>query len=1094
MNPTISMKMIQRLSHKEEDISKSILKNSESNSIKDNNKNKNKNKIKENDKDEFQSQTNLLYKKQNESDNLEQIKENIQIEQTFPNNDEINDISSSSFKLKLDRIITNSYFKIIIDFISFIFALTICIIYIVLTYYPFKDQTWYNILNYVIATFYNIVFILELYLAQHRCTFLLEIFNLIHLYTSIMPYFATVKINFIFKLVEGARVFHIFRCTEFIQKYLKINENDVVKHVLNMVLEFVTIILVTCCIYRIVEIEVINNYIINPDNREYSLEGITQFHDFLYFIVVTIATVGYGEIYPLSEEGRIVIICLIFLAAYMIPKETGQLLTLLENTSIYSREIYKSNQEIPHLVICGHVSVDAMISFCNELFHNDHGQTEKNVIIIDPAMPTQEMRLFLHAGKYEVNLRYLQGDPMLEKDLDRTDIVKAKATVILTNKYSDKPHSTDHKNILLALGIKKYFLKKRIYDSTLFIQLIKPENKIHYLSGLESLSINNKISSDRMIILEEIKMNLLSKSCLIPGIIPLIANLVRSSGSEEETEYYWLNEYLEGSGQEIYRAKLNETFKNKTFSQISKIIYRNFDAIAFALEIEIQGKTLIILNPGGFYIEKFLEQRNDVKFYLYVICSDKEVADRISNADAEEVNNDEDDENNKNLIEADEDDLITDKKKVKKKLTKFQEYMNLGLSDMIQLDENSLYNGDVKDEEDDYFFIANKMGIPPDVKKDSIRNSTIYRDHIVVCGTHPSLYYYLLPLRAKYFGKENLKYVVILTQDMPKDLWDSIARFEKIILINGSPLCIEDLYRANIEYASKAVILENENIKQCSFSDKMIDSERVFIYRAIKKCNPNIQIMTELVFESNIEYMLPQEELSRMDVDEISYETMSVFSSGEVYISSIIDSLIAQAYYNKHIVTIIHQLLAGGKNNMNSTLRHICDNIGLKTSNFWQMEIPEKFINKTFGELYDEFCDNNLIPLGLYRLPGARDNNTAYVYTKPNLETRITHRDRVFVLSVDTINNVFKDEENSEDDKKNDNENFLNGVNDDNDRRVINENGGRGNFTPFAYVQDVVTQIEKEVDNLSNMLESTKNTIHESVASGIKQEIISLLH
>ena len=46
--------------------------------------------------------------------------------------------------------------------------------------------------------------------------------------------------------------------------------------------------------------------------------------------------------------------------------------------------------------------------------------------------------------------------------------------------------------------------------------------------------------------------------------------------------------------------------------------------------------------------------------------------------------------------------------------------------------------------------------------------------------------------------------------------------------INKWILCIEDLYRANIEYASKAVILENENIKQCSFSDKMIDNERVF--------------------------------------------------------------------------------------------------------------------------------------------------------------------------------------------------------------------------------------------------------------------------
>ena len=36
----------------------------------------------------------------------------------------------------------------------------------------------------------------------------------------------------------------------------------------------------------------------------------------------------------------------------------------------------------------------------------------------------------------------------------------------------------------------------------------------------------------------------------------------------------------------------------------------------------------------------------------------------------------------------------------------------------------------------------------------------------------------------------------------------------------------------------------------------MIDSETVFVYKAIKKCNPNIQIMTELVCTNNIEYLL----------------------------------------------------------------------------------------------------------------------------------------------------------------------------------------------------------------------------------------------
>lgn len=233
--------------------------------------------------------------------------------------------------------------------------------------------------------------------------------------------------------------------------------------------------------------------------------------------------------------------------------------------------------------------------------------------------------------------------------------------------------------------------------------------------------------------------------------------------------------------------------------------------------------------------------------------------------------------------------------------------MHLQLKDMINLDENSINNINTSSSlSSDYYILQNN--IPSDVKKDSIRNSIIYRDHILVCGTHPSLYHYLLPLRAKYYGKENLKYVVILTQYMPKELWESISKFENIILINGSPLLIEDLYRANIEYASKAVILENENIRKCSYSDKMIDSERIFIYKAIKKCNPNIQIMTELVFESNMEYMLPQDELSRTDPKSLSYQRVSVFSSGEVYISSIIDSLIAQAYYNKHIVIFIYFL------------------------------------------------------------------------------------------------------------------------------------------------------------------------------------------
>ena len=53
--------------------------------------------------------------------------------------------------------------------------------------------------------------------------------------------------------------------------------------------------------------------------------------------------------------------------------------------------------------------------------------------------------------------------------------------------------------------------------------------------------------------------------------------------------------------------------------------------------------------------------------------------------------------------------------------------------------------------------------------------------------------------------------------------------------------------------------------------------------------------------------------------------------------------------------------------------------------------------------------DENLICLGLYRLRGAADNDYPYVYTNPNCETIVTHRDKVFVLAIDIPENLERD-------------------------------------------------------------------------------------
>lgn len=54
--------------------------------------------------------------------------------------------------------------------------------------------------------------------------------------------------------------------------------------------------------------------------------------------------------------------------------------------------------------------------------------------------------------------------------------------------------------------------------------------------------------------------------------------------------------------------------------------------------------------------------------------------------------------------------------------------------------------------------------------------------------------------------------------------------------------------------------------------------------------------------------------------------------------------------------------------------------------------------NKTFDKLYKFLLDKGMVTLGLYRLPGACENQYPYVFTNPNQKIALTNRDRVFVV------------------------------------------------------------------------------------------------
>ena len=99
----------------------------------------------------------------------------------------------------------------------------------------------------------------------------------------------------------------------------------------------------------------------------------------------------------------------------------------------------------------------------------------------------------------------------------------------------------------------------------------------------------------------------------------------------------------------------------------------------------------------------------------------------------------------------------------------------------------------------------------------------------------------------------------------------------------------------------------------------------------------------------------------------------------------------------------------------NSRSRNKCQDpySGIKASNLFHFNIPKSFLVKFFslnfvycdkGETFEkifEYLTNhqNILPIGLYRKVGCKDNFHPYVVTNPDPETILTKFDILFILS-----------------------------------------------------------------------------------------------
>jgi voltage-gated potassium channel len=204
--------------------------------------------------------------------------------------------------------------------------------------------------------------------------------------------------------------------------------------------------------------------------------GINSFFQSLWFSIVTVTTVGYGDLSPLSEVGKIAAVIIMIFGVVYVAVVTGNITSWL-----VERNRRKVLGQVPMKDVEGHFLVCGWKPGMNQLLKDIlklHDRNSNFLVLVNNADP------------HEVN--DLKQDPILRDfhyfsgDYSNTEVLRnacgdhAEKVLILADELSGKStEEIDFQSVLTAIALKR--LKPEIYT---IVEIVHPKFQ-HYLRNVE---------------------------------------------------------------------------------------------------------------------------------------------------------------------------------------------------------------------------------------------------------------------------------------------------------------------------------------------------------------------------------------------------------------------------------------------------------------------------------------------------------------------------------------------------------------------------------------------------------------------------------
>jgi voltage-gated potassium channel len=279
--------------------------------------------------------------------------------------------------------------------------------------------------------------------------------------------------------------------------------------------------------------------------------NIKSFADGLWYSVVTLTTVGYGDFYPVTVLGKIIGLVVIFSSLGVLGLLIGNFTTVIQNRMEKKKKGFFGTDFTNHFVIIGW---DNFAKNVTDQIVNAHSK----VAVITNSMSDLELVKDLYS---EDQVFVLLADYQNMEALVKVNIADSNSVFV---NFPD-----DTKSLIYLINLKKY------HDVNTVVALQTAELK----ETFQSVGVNHVISKN------DITSKMVASYIFEPDVAAFTEDLIETSVEEDDFD---MNEY-----------KITETnpFLNKDYMDAFIGLKKEYDTILIGIVKYIDNKRILLKNP-----------------------------------------------------------------------------------------------------------------------------------------------------------------------------------------------------------------------------------------------------------------------------------------------------------------------------------------------------------------------------------------------------------------------------------------------------------------------------------------------------------------